>query len=260
MEKRLSLITTMLISFSIIASVMIVRQEKQINTQERVFANAAPSIVSLEDTVVGARGTGFLVRAKSGKRVIVTNAHVCEINPGKPMFAVFHRMEDSLRSPLRFPAIVVKKDGSHDLCIVSVPVDLKAEPLELADEVYSDSHLYIIGYPAINLLSSSDGFVRGYQLVDQEYPLDIKLCVGKKHYTKTVPIEQENGATTKEKRCFLRAKFMFTDALGDHGQSGSPGLNGDGEVVGVMSLITGNARPFAYLVPLESLREFLSSY
>jgi S1-C subfamily serine protease len=53
---------------------------------------------------------------------------------------------------------------------------------------------------------------------------------------------------------------MFTDALGDHGQSGSPGLNSDGEIVGVMSLINGDARPFAFLVPLKNLKEFLSTY
>jgi S1-C subfamily serine protease len=235
-----------------------VRQEIKINEQETVFANAAESIVSLEDAGGKGRGTGFVV-AKDNKQVIITNAHVCEINLATPIFVVYHRIGSSLRAPLRFPGAVIKRDESHDLCMVSIPFDLKVKSLSLADDIHMDTSIYIIGYPSIALLSSSNGFVRGYHIIDQPYPLPIDLCVGRKHYIKTVPIKQENGKNVEKKQCFLRANFLFTDALGDKGQSGSPGLNADGEVIGVMSMIGGNVRPFASLVPLSSLKKFLST-
>jgi S1-C subfamily serine protease len=250
----------LLVLYSLISSFILVHQDQKINEQEIVTAEAAESIVSLEDMSGKGRGTGFVTLAKSGRRVIVTNAHVCEINNILPVFVVYRRHGDSLRKPLKSPAVVIKKDDKHDLCIVSVPLDLDARPLELADKAYVDTRIYIVGYPIVALLSASDGYIRGYHLIDDQYPLALELCKGKKYYTKTVPIEQENGMVVKETRCFFRAKFMFTDALGDHGQSGSPGLNGDGEVVGVMSMIDGDFRPFAFLVPLSNLKEFLSTY
>jgi len=259
-ERRPTMITGILILCSLLSSYLIVRQEAKINEPEIVLANVAESIVSLEDASGQGRGTGFVVLAKSGERVIITNAHVCEINLVAPIFMVFGRQGESLRSPYRFPVVAIKKDDAHDLCIVSVPPDLKVKPLRLADKAVIDSHIYIIGYPIVALLSSSDGFIRGYKLMDEPYEKPLEMCVGKKHYIKTVPIKHKNGKIVPTKICFFKARFMFTDALGDHGQSGSPGLNGDGEVVGVMSMIDGQARPFAFLVPLSSLKEFLSTY
>ena len=130
----------------------------------------------------------------------------------------------------------------------------------MADDIKIDSRVYILGYPVIALLSTSTGYIRGYEFVDTEYGLPLELCRGVKHHIETVSIKQRDGKIVKQQQCFLRAKFIFTDALGDHGASGGPSLNSDGEVVGVMSMIAGQARPFGMLVPLESLREFLSTY
>ena len=260
MERKPTMITGLLVVYALISSFLIVDTNSKLNEEQTVVEETAESIVSLEDVAGNGRATGFLVTAKSGKNVIITNAHVCEINPAFPIFIVYHRKEGSLRTQLKSPAITIKKDEKHDLCMLTVPTDLKVKPLELAEKAIVDSKIYIVGYPTIELLSASDGFIRGNYVVDAPYELPLPMCVGKKHYIKTVPIKHDDGKISLEKTCFLRAIFMFTDALGDHGQSGSPGLNGDGEVVGVMSLINGSARPFAFLVPLKSLKEFLSTY
>jgi S1-C subfamily serine protease len=254
------MITVFLLLSSIFSSVLLVKHNRDIHEQEIVVADAAKSVVSLEDASGRGRGTGFIVETESGKRVIMTNAHVCEMNPAAPIFVVYHRTDTSLRAELKFKATVIKKDEKHDLCMVSVPPDYHAEALKLADDTKIDSKVYIVGYPVIALLSTSTGYVRGYELVDTAYPLPVEMCRGVKHHLETVSINQKDGNIVIKQQCFLRAKFIFTDALGDHGASGGPGLNGDGEVVGVMSMITGQARPFAMLVPLESLREFLSTY
>jgi S1-C subfamily serine protease len=257
---RPSVLIVLLLVSSLFSSVLLVSHQRDIHEEEIIVADTAESVVSLEDAGGSGRGTGFITETKSGKRVIITNAHVCEINPVTPIFVVYHRTETSLRAPLKFKAVVIKKDEKHDLCIVSVPPDYGARALVLADDIEVDSKVYILGYPIIALLSTSSGYIRGYELVDTPYNLPLEMCVGVKHHIETVSIKQRNGKIVKKQQCFLRAEFIFTDALGDHGASGGPALNSSGEVVGVMSMITGEARPFGMLVPLESLREFLSTY
>ena len=244
----------------LLSSYLTIQQKAKINEQETVFADVAESILSLEDIDGKTRGTGFVTLAKSGEQVIITNAHICELNLITPIFLVFGRQGESLRSLYKFLVIAIKKDDAHDLCIVSVPPDLKVKSLPLADKAIIDSHIYIIGYPNTTLLSASDGYIRGYKLINEPYEIPFKLCIGKKHYIKTDSIKNENGKIVPIQVCYQQAEFMFTDALGEFGQSGSPGLNGDGEVIGVMSMIVGRIRPFALLVPLSSLKEFLSTY
>lgn len=258
MKKKLMVATGVLALYSGMSSYLLLRQEAEIYRQENVVKKTSGSIVSLEDAGGRGRGTGFFAMTASGNRVIVTNAHVCEINPQSPIFVVYHRTDNSLRKKAKFPVVALQKDTKSDLCIVSAPIDCDAPALTLADEVKIDSHVYIVGYPIVALLSSSDGYIRGYDIADSPYELPLDLCVGEKHYIKTVPIKQGNRKSKLTKQCFFRAKMIFTDALGDHGQSGSPGLNGKGEVIGVMSMISGQARPFAFLVPLDALKEFLS--
>ena len=260
MEKRITILIPLLAIYSLVSSIFLIKLDNKVNEQTRITKNVAESILSLEDAMGIGRGTGFLTLTPNGKKVIITNAHVCEMNPGKPIFVVYHRKGDVLREKLKSLALVLKKDDEHDLCVVSVPAELETQPLVLADDIEVDTKVYIIGYPVVQLLSSSDGFIRGYEGVDQMYPLTPERCIASKYYTRVVPITYEDGKITLEKRCFLKATFIFTDALGDHGQSGSPALNGDGEVVGVMSSIKGDARPFALLVPLTSLKKFLSSF
>lgn len=237
---------------------MIVRQEVKTNERSTITNNVSESILSLEDAAGQGRGTGFVVDDKDGNQIIVTNAHVCE-GAASSIFAVFHRSDYSVRVKTRFPALVIKKDPEHDLCLVSMPSSLKVDSIPLADDVLLDEHVYIIGYPYTTLLSSSDGYIRGSIVIDNIYELPPELCVGKKHYMKTVPIKQKNKKKTDTKVCMLKAEFLFTDAEGEFGASGSPALNSSGEIIGVMSMIAGEARPFAHLVPLESLKKFLST-
>jgi S1-C subfamily serine protease len=259
MEKN-NMIIGLLVILGIFSSFSIIQQDKDIHESEIVFTENAESVVSLEDISIpnSRRGTGFIADTKSGKQVIVTNSHVCEINNKKPVFAVSHREGEILKKYSRFFVKPIKLDSKHDLCIVEVPQDFNLKSINLAKKVAIDSKVTIIGYPIIKLLSSSTGYYRGLNSVSIEYDIDLKSCIGKKFEIKTVSIKQKDEIKKDKEVCIFSATFMFTDALGDHGQSGSPALNKDGEVVGVMSLVSGSVRPFANLVPLNSLKGFLS--
>lgn len=236
----------------------VINQQKQIHEAEIVFDSVAESVLIIEN-MNGGWGTGFVTKAKSGKLVIVTNDHICDSDP--PIFLISHRSSESLRSEIHIPTMPILRDSEHDLCLIAIPPGLKVEPLPIADEVYIDSKVYIIGYPTAPLLSSAQGYIRGTQTIGsimERTPLD--QCKGKKYHIETVSIKRKDGKKQEEQRCIMTASFLFTDSLGEFGASGSPALNGDGEVVGVMSAITGQARPFAYLVPLNNLKKFLSKY
>jgi hypothetical protein len=255
------MIIGLLVILGMVSSFSIIDHEKTIHESENVLHQNAESIVSLEDVTTGSSGTGFLANTKSGKQVIITNAHVCEINNLLPLFIVSHRENNILRKYSRFKVKPLKLDSEHDLCLVEVPKDFHFKSIKLAEDVYIDSKVTIVGYPIVPLLSSSSGHYRGRFLISNQYPLeDLKFCVAKKYKIETVSIKLKDGTIKNEQICVLTAPFMFTDALADKGQSGSPALNEDGEVVGVMSLVEGQLRAFAMLVPLSALEAFLSKH
>lgn len=247
--------------YALFSSVLLVHHEQKLNEPETVREFVQESVVYLEDASGKGSGTGFITETKKGRRVIVTNAHVCEMNPALPIFVVFHRVGNTTRVQVRQPTTVIDKYSKHDLCILAVPAGLKKTPaLELADAAYLDEKVYMIGYPVEPLLSVGQGRIRGIAPFDIPYEKPILECVGEKFHIRTVPIKQEDGSVKKEQVCFFKGKFLFVDGPNDAGASGSPGLNASGEVVGVMSMVSGRYYSYSNLVPLESLKDFLSKY
>jgi len=248
MYKKTILLAVILAFSSTITSCRTLNSWSGQDGQQYVFEKTHASIVRLEDPKTGGWGTGFFAMTKSGAKVIITNAHICEISLNAPIFLVYHRTKDFTNVRSAKPVKMLKKYANSDLCIVSAPTDYDAPALPLADDVVIDAPIYIIGYPQISILSSSSGYVRGYAISDGGYPLPIEFCTDPKFHIVTFKSREY---------CFLRIEAMFTDAPGDKGQSGSPGFNSDGEVIGVMSMIIGEYRSFSMLVPLSALKQFL---
>lgn len=258
MGKKLNMITGLLVLLSLVTSSLVITQQNENHEADKIFRDVAESIVIVQDE--DGWGTGFLVNARSGRQVILTNAHVCDSDKEKPMFFLSHRKGNKTRVTIKQPTSVIKKDPTHDLCMLYVPAGLDEESIPLADEVILDSRVHIIGYPIEPLLSASEGRIRGMSAVDMQYPLPIEKCEGVKYHIKTVPIKRDDGKIGFKPVCFMRAMFLFTDAISDHGASGSPVLNSNGEIVGVMSIVSGSARPFASIVPLDYVQRFLATY
>jgi len=156
------MITSLLIAYSIISSIFIIKHEQKNNELVTITEDLSQSIVSLQNTVEGGRATGFVTDTDKGRQIIVTNAHVCEMGSKTPIFQVSRRNKHKVLIPATAFSTVIAKDDQHDLCIVSMPIDLKAPSIKLAKRVELDSKLYIVGYPTTNLLSSSEGYVRGF--------------------------------------------------------------------------------------------------
>ena len=175
----------------------------------------------------GVSGTGFVVRLGS-KTISISNAHVCESSLDGNMY-----VRDKA---IKIIAIYTK----HDLCALEAPT--WGKPLKLAEDVYQDENIYAVGYPAIPFLTAALGEVKGYDMMR----FDLS----------TIPEEKCLGRFTFSENCFFAAKSVATTVTCDFGCSGSPLLNEDLEVIGVVFAVRGGASRAAG-VPLQFLQDFL---
>lgn len=197
-------------------------------TVEEVETSVAKSVYRITNGS-GGYGSAFVVVLTDKKNIFITNAHVCEssINNFMWLGAI----------PLR----IMKIYDQHDLCALESPVNPNY-PLTLAEDYYTNEHIYAVGFPLIPYLTVREGTFKG---LDQLYMLapntPKNLCVGRLKW---------NGA------CSFSGVVQTTTVTSDFGGSGSPILNVDLEVVGVVMAIQG-ASASAMGVPLGTLRLFL---
>jgi S1-C subfamily serine protease len=70
--------------------------------------------------------------------------------------------------------------------------------------------------------------------------------------------DRKTGKRVKKKYCEMFLLETATTANTDRGASGSPLLNADGEVIGVVNMVFGEVA-WSYAVPLAHLKRFLNS-
>lgn len=180
------------------------------HSRVREYTNQASSVVPLMGLFGG--GTGFVVRAPSGKSYILTNAHVCQV-------ALM------VEADRRFPMEIIEVDANSDLCLVEARGISPA--LEVATEE-PDAHdnVHIIGY----------GMLLGNTLSEGHYVGRIQGPI----------LRVESPA--------------YVTAVVLPGNSGSPVLNDEGKVVGVVYASSPAIANRALIVPIEDIKEFLKVY
>lgn len=208
-----------------------------------VMEDVGESVYSVSNFV--GRGTAWAAKTKSGKTVLVTNAHVCDSSVPL-MFTV----KDGEKHILR----VLEKDSKHDICLLSAPPN--AVPLELADSLPMEEQVYAVGFPLIDFMSSSRGVVKGYIPVEVPYNTPVSECHGQKFFVFTSPMRMPDGQVKEQTVCIFKAIVLTTTIPTDGGASGSPILNKDDEVVGMVMLRMGSVS-WAEGVPLSAIKEFL---
>ena len=193
-------------------------------------------------------GTGWVTKTKSGLKVMVTNVHVCDSE-----LPLMWTEKDGVRTMMQ----VLYKDSKHDICLMTAPAN--SVPLKLADHIKPETNVYFVGFPIIEFMSSNKGLVKGISLLRMPYNLPVNKCVGEKYKIYSLPVQQPDGSVRKQDTCVFEAPVVVTTANTDAGGSGSPMLNDEEEVVGMVMVCAGNIA-WGQGVPLDALKEFLNKH
>lgn len=186
-------------------------------------------------------GTGFEVRAKSGKVYTMTNSHVCGL---QDEHGIVWASSATMR---KIPLHVIEKSVNTDLCILTAVGDSKG--LQLADSVEIGEQIGLVGHPRLMPITLSKGELIGYAQV--QVLAEQTTCekeVGMYH-----TVMSDWGPVCLE---ILKAGLTNVPALG--GNSGSPVVNIQGDVVAV--LFAGSDANWGTVVSLSDIKEFLGAY
>lgn len=202
-------------------------------TQSDVYTSIRGSIARVW-VGEGSGGSGFVVRAKSGRLYLATNAHVCD---GVGVSLVVEMADTGIK----YMEESVFSDTAMDLCLVTL-TDQRHTPLRIGATPKRGEQVYSVGHPHLNALTIGIGHVVDYISIAIPYN-DRKCEGGERGYF---------GGT-----CLREMPAINTNAISAPGSSGGPLLNARGEVVGVV--FAGGRDGFFSLHP-EVLKGLLSKY
>lgn len=206
-------------------------------------AELPTAVVKLRESAVHIDiGSGSIVEGKSGKHYILTNWHVCNSARWKGSLYATYNEGPVVVGP------VVKMSPTKDLCVARV--DSSKPALKLAPRILPRSEVYTRGWPE-GILTESHGRTLGDTV--WEYFFNIQL-VGEcpKGFNKE---RSPNGNVVG---CTGSFESTLTNLYGRPGSSGSPVVNSDGELVGVISSWHPESDYEAGMVTYKQVKEFLS--
>lgn len=192
-------------------------------------------------------GTGFALRTPNGNVITATNAHICEAAEGGILMA---RPQGYNR---RVPIRVLEVDPVNDLCVLE-PVKFMTG-LSLAPRAGKlRQSVYILGHPLLKDVT----FSAGHSI--QREPIDLVKggpeapCTGKNEKRKEVP-----WGPFIITLCMVSVDAVEITAPIFPGNSGSPALNADGDVIGVV-FAADQRTNHGFYIPFERLVELVSAY
>ncbi len=202
----------------------------------KIYDNVGPSVLKITKSGYFT-GTGVIVAGKSKKRYVLTNNHIC--------FGPLPLGIDILN--INIPTKVVYMDRFFDLCLLEVPQSISSPDIKLSSkEAIMNEIIYIVGYPDNLPLGVYVGSVLD---VNRSFVwTDLKpdsQCYELKQIKDTV-------------RCLVLAENVATNITYFPGGSGSPALNVNGEIVGLVSTIGGVNR-FAHFEFLSEIKRILET-
>ena len=185
-------------------------------------------------------GSGFIFKSSSGKTYLVTNYHVCLASSWHDTLAGSLESGEVVRGP------IVKREIQPDLCAAKVS-NWDLAPLVQAKDLKKLEPVYTRGYPYSTLSESAGHFIG---IVRWQHTFDIS------------DIGECPKGTTKERSgeglvigCSIDYVDNVTDLYARPGASGSAVVNGDGDLVGVISSWD-SGRDAGGMVPLQDIQEF----
>lgn len=190
-------------------------------------------------------GSGSIVKGKSGKKYILTNWHVCTM-PSLTGTFLHADFDDSST----VGGEIVANDSKVDLCAARLtvynPPALTISPSDGA------KNLYTRGYPN-GVIYEGHGTAK--TKIEWSYRVPIEYLSSGQCPENSQAEYYQNGEISA---CILHWISTLTTLYSRPGSSGSPVLDGEGRLVGVMSSQDPNHNDFAGgMVSTEDLRAFL---
>jgi len=210
-------------------------------------------------------GTGFQVQATNGP-VIITNSHVCERSPKDGRNILVIKGDEEMKRK------ILKIDDAADLCVVEGwPKD---PGLTLGKDTKVGQKVMEIGHPGLGDLKVSEGEVTdtvnveilhhvmptGQKGLDKMMGITNEPCKGPKFkiLKKDMPL-MGIFSVKNVPLCFVvETDAIKTDVPTFPGNSGSPLLDKQGKVVGVIFATDGEEN--GYAVNLDHLKSLLKNF
>lgn len=259
----------------IVAAIMLVAVTvlKLPEIQGKYYRTAVGSkVYMIRDSFESGGGTGFAIKAPSGKSYILTNDHVCGVSSDKKTVLVTGE-QGSLRRN------IISHDLNSDLCLIEgMPGVEGLDTAGSAPEV--GDHLNVVGHPRLMPTHVSTGEMIGTQDVSILYGYISVLnpetgkseqidpakggmlpeqCTGAKYSQQDIEMNII-FAVLKVKVCIMTVHDAYNTAITIHpGNSGSPVVNFWGNVVGVAFAGSSDTN-WGMMVPLKDVKAFLKNY
>lgn len=193
-------------------------------------------------------GSAFITTAASGRRVLISNAHVCSI--GKADMYMDVTFDDGSRT---LPARILEILPQIDICIMEAPAG--HEGLPLGDPVQNGDPVMVMGHPKLHPLTLEAGHVaQAHGTIEMYADLGEAEC--KKVGGKYGPIPSI-WFTLITCSVTYDTDYIFVRIF--PGNSGSAVVNTKGEIVGVV-FASQNDQSMGYMVSVEHLRHALLAY
>lgn len=205
-------------------------------------------IKSPDDARLQGSGTGFEIKAQSGKVYTVTNAHVCGLANSNGIIMV-----EEKRSNRLIPRRVLEVYNDNDLCLVEGLEGYSG--LDTASGYERGEPVWAVGYPLGGMMNISNGRIKGEQdvyILAEDVSQD--KCVAPK-YKKI----QYNLFGLTFDLCAVVRHAIDSDVVIYPGNSGSPLVNIYGNVVGVV-FAADQRTNWGSSVPLRDLNKLLGAY
>jgi S1-C subfamily serine protease len=202
-----------------------------------IRSTVGAKVVRLTNLAENSGGTGFALKAASGRTYIITNAHVCNI-PGSYLYS-----RDVNGKRIRFTR--VKVSIVTDLCALSNPTNI--EGLTVSGGVELGETVGILGHPKLQPLTLTLGEIVGYEQVAvlvRPGPCKLERGMYKTEQTISGPLCTQ-----------LVRDAGLTNIPVRGGSSGSPVVNFFGNVVGV--LFAGDELGWGVVISRKELVKFL---
>lgn len=202
-----------------------------------VIAEAAPSTVRILAKIDGASassGTGWVYDADRG--LIVTNAHVVgdQGSPGLTSYRVV--IDGHLR-----PATLYANSPCSDMAMLQVsdPSGLRALPLGSQADLAQGDQVNVLGFPTNELTDFS--------------PTPLQSTTGTVSVVKESLQSRSDAGGDPDLRHY--PNLIQTDAAINHGNSGGPLVDGNGNLVGINSLTTLETQGQGFAIGVDLFRE-----